>query len=44
VLEAYTVTGVIGLARRDGKRRYYDLIQRLLPADLLAQEAPEREQ
>jgi uncharacterized protein YcaQ len=44
VLEAYTVTGVIGLARRDGKRRYYDLLERLLPAELLAQEVPEREQ
>ena len=32
VLEAYTVTGVIGLARRDGNRRYYDLLERLLPA------------
>jgi uncharacterized protein YcaQ len=44
VLEAYTVTGVIGLARREGKTRYYDLIERLLPAELLAQEVPEREQ
>ena len=44
VLEAYTVTGVIGLARRDGKRRYYDLLERLLPADVLAREVPEREQ
>ncbi len=44
VLEAYTVTGVIGLARRDRNRRYYDLLERLLPADLLAQEVPEREQ
>src|SRR5262245_26928620 len=25
VLEAYTDTGVLGLARRDGNRRYYDL-------------------
>ena len=31
VLEAYTVTGVIGLARRDGNLRYYDLLERLLP-------------
>ena len=31
VLEAYTVIGVLGLARRDGNRRYYDLIERLLP-------------
>jgi uncharacterized protein YcaQ len=44
VLEAYTVAGVIGLARRDGNVRYYDLLERLLPADVLAQEVPEREQ
>jgi uncharacterized protein YcaQ len=44
VLEAYTVTGVIGLARRDGNRRYYDLLERLLPAELLAHRVPEREQ
>jgi uncharacterized protein YcaQ len=44
VLEAYTVTGVIGLARRNGNLRYYDLLERLLPAELLAQERPEREQ
>ena len=44
VLEAYTVAGVIGLARRDGNRRYYDLLERLLPAEVLAQEVPEREQ
>ncbi len=44
VLEAYTVTGVIGLARREGNLRYYDLLERLLPAGLLAQEVPEREQ
>jgi hypothetical protein len=44
VLEAYTVAGVIGLARREGNVRYYDVIERLLPTDLLAQEVPEREQ
>ncbi len=44
VLEAYTVTGVIGLARREGNRRYYDLLERLLPAELLAHEVPVREQ
>jgi uncharacterized protein len=43
VLEAYTVTGVIGLARRDGNIRYYDLLERLLPAELLAQEVPEQD-
>jgi uncharacterized protein len=44
VLEAYTVTGAIGLARREGNTRYYDLLERLLPSELLAQEVPEREQ
>jgi uncharacterized protein len=44
VLEAYTVTGVVGLARREGNVRYYDLLERLLPAELLAHEVPEREQ
>ena len=40
VLEAYTVSGEIGLARREGNRRYYDLLERLLPAGLLAHEVP----
>src|SRR5436305_15343151 len=44
VLEAYTVTGTIGLARREGNVRYYDLVERLLPAELLARDVPEREQ
>jgi uncharacterized protein len=44
VLEAYAVTGVLGLARRDGNRRYYDVVERLLPADVLAREIPLREQ
>jgi hypothetical protein len=44
VLEAYTVAGTIGLARREGNVRYYDVVERLLPAALLAQEVPEREQ
>src|SRR5919198_64276 len=44
VLEAYAVTGVLGLARRDGNRRYYDLLERLLPHDVLAREVPLREQ
>jgi hypothetical protein len=44
VLESHTVFGAIGLARRDGNRRYYDLLERLLPADVLAREVPEREQ
>jgi uncharacterized protein YcaQ len=44
VLEAYTVTGAIGLARRDGSVRYYDLLERLLPGEVLAQKVPEHEQ
>jgi uncharacterized protein len=44
VFEAYTVTGVLGLQRRDGNRRYYDLLDRLLPADVLAYKVPMREQ
>jgi uncharacterized protein YcaQ len=44
VLEAYALTGVLGLARRDGNRRYYDLLERLLPADMLARDVPLREQ
>jgi uncharacterized protein len=44
VLEAYTATGMLGFARRDGNRRYYDLIERLLPADVIAHDLPLREQ
>jgi uncharacterized protein len=36
VLDAQVVTGVVGLARREGNRRYYDLTERLLPPDVLA--------
>jgi uncharacterized protein YcaQ len=43
-LEALAEAGVIGLARREGNRRYYDLIERLYPASLLAEERPDREQ
>ena len=41
VLESYTVFGVVGLARREGNVRYYDLVERLVPA---APEVPEHEQ
>jgi uncharacterized protein len=37
VLEAYTLTGVLGLARREGNRRHYDVLERLLPGDVLSQ-------
>ncbi len=44
VLEAYAVTGVLGLARRDGNRRYYDLLERLLPREVLERKVPLSEQ
>ena len=44
VLEAYAITGVLGLARRDANRRYYDLLERLLPADLVTRTVPLEEQ
>jgi uncharacterized protein len=40
VMEALFVTGRLGIARREGSRRYYDLIERLVPAALLGQRAP----
>ncbi len=42
VLEALFVTGRVGIARRDGNRRFYDLIERLVPPALL--EARESEE
>jgi uncharacterized protein YcaQ len=41
VLEALFVIGRVGIARRVGNRRYYDLIERLVPAHLLALSEPE---
>ena len=35
VMEALFVTGRIGIARREGNRRYYDLIERLVPPELI---------
>lgn len=43
VMEALFVTGRLGIARRDGNRRYYDLIERLVPSELLATRASEEE-
>jgi uncharacterized protein YcaQ len=40
VLEAYVATGVLGLARREGNRRYYDVVERLLPKKALARDIP----
>lgn len=36
VLEALAQAGILGLARRDGNRRVYDLAERLFPAAILA--------
>lgn len=44
ILEALAEAGILGLARRDGNRRVYDLAERLFPAKLLAERRPEREQ
>ena len=44
ILEALWEAGRLGLARREGNRRLYDLPERLYPPELLAREVPEREQ
>ena len=43
VLEALALAGILGLARRDGNRRVYDLVERLFPAEILEQVEPPRE-
>ncbi len=44
ILEALAEAGILGLARRDGNRRMYDLSERLFPAELLAERRTEPEQ
>jgi uncharacterized protein YcaQ len=44
LLEALGEAGVLGLSRRAGNRRYYDLVERLFPADLLAERQDEHDQ
>ena len=44
ILEALGASGILGLARRQGNRRYYDLAERLFPAELLAHRPDERDQ
>ena len=44
MLEVMFVTGEMGIARRDGSRRYYDLIERLVAPELLATHASEEDQ
>jgi len=43
VMEALFVAGRIGIARREGNRRYYDLIERLVPRDLMRREESEED-
>ena len=44
ILEALAEVGTIGIARREGNLRVYDLAERLFPAGVLADRRPEREQ
>ena len=41
MLEALFVSGRVGISRRDGNRRYYDLIERIVPPELLEERASE---
>jgi len=44
VMEALFVVGDLGISRREGNRRFYDLIERLVPARLLDTHVSEEEQ
>ncbi len=44
ILEALAEAGILGLARREGNRRVYDLVERLFPPELLAERPAERDQ
>lgn len=44
ILEALAEAGILSIARREGNRRIYDLVERLFPAELLAQRPPEEDQ
>ena len=44
VMEALFVVGELGISRREGNRRFYDLIERLVPAELLETHAAEGDQ
>ena len=44
ILEALAEAGILGLARREGNRRIYDLAERLFPEELLAERPAPREQ
>ncbi len=44
ILEALSEAGILGISRRERNLRVYDLVERLFPAELLAQQVPEWEQ
>jgi hypothetical protein len=44
ILEALSEAGILGISRRERNLRVYDLVERLFPAELLAQRVPEWEQ
>jgi uncharacterized protein len=44
VLEGLAQAGILGIARREGNLRVYDLVERLFPADVLGRRVPEHEQ
>jgi uncharacterized protein YcaQ len=44
ILEGLAQSGILGIARREGNLRVYDLIERLFPAEVLEQRVPELEQ
>jgi len=44
VMEALFVVGELGISRREGNRRFYDLIERLVSAKLLSTHASEADQ
>ncbi len=44
LLEALAEAGILGLSRRDGNRRVYDLAERVFQGDVLAREVRAREQ
>ena len=43
LLEALAEAGILGLSRRDGNRRVYDLVDRLFPAEVLGMVVPIRD-
>ncbi len=44
ILEGLAEAGILGIARREGNLRVYDLVERLFPAEVLAARVPEDEQ